>query len=104
EINGALKLGDLIVEGFPKESTLQDAVDHILNLVKKEDESANVLLEKVRKDIPNLSAPGVEREQFGLLLKRALENKIRLYFVDYVEGQRESGSVRTRRYNDHASP
>jgi hypothetical protein len=105
ELSGALPVGDLLDSSLQSDAPLQTALDHAHQLVVSGGNAQN-LLNDIQNDLPNVAAVGSHKNEFGFLVRRALEVRLKVMMVDYLAGKEvgESGAERVRNYNNHASP
>ena len=105
ELSGALPVGDLLDSSLQRDAPLQAALDHAHQLVVSGGNAQN-LLNAIQNDLPSVTAVGSHKDEFGLLVRRALEAHLKVIMVDYLTGKEvgELGSARVRTYNNYASP
>ena len=107
ELSGNWPVGNIIDESLHSNATLQDALDHAHQLVTSGGNAAQTLtlLGNIQNDLPSAAAVGSHKEAFGLLVRRALEARLKVLLVDYLTLQtREKLTARVQNYNNHAAP
>jgi hypothetical protein len=105
ELSGALPVGDLLDSSLQSNAPLQAALDRAHQLVVSGGNAQN-LLNDIQNDLPSVAAVGSHKDEFGLLVRHALEAHLKVIMVDYLTGKEvgESPSERVRNYNNYASP
>jgi len=105
ELSGNWPVGNIIDESLDDNATLQDALNHAYQLVAHGGNAAQTLLDNIQSQLPNAAAVGSHKAEFGLLVRRALEARLKVLLVDYLTPQtREKLNARVQNYNNYAAP